>query len=775
MRARLDSIRKTEERPTVALVLSGGGAKGAAHVGALRVLEEMNIPVDVICGTSIGGMIGGMIAVGYRSKDVEDIFLSQDWGITLTDRVHPRFIPYENKMYKSKYMISIPFHYQQEVFDQRVADQDKYTSNHSSRGIQLGAKQGDDSKYGVNTLASSLPEGYVYGFNVNNLIASYTVGYQDSIAFKNLPIPFYCVASDVISCKAKIWGSGSLQGAMRSTMSIPGLFDPVRTEGMVLVDGGTRDNFPCDIARAMGADIIIGVDLSDLDPSYSQVNNLGGILSQFITMLGTDAFNKNVGLCDVFIKPDLREFNMLSFNKDAIKIMVERGEKAALEKKRELTTIQYMTSRSQTRKDVRKAVDINKEEVLINRIEFHGLTDKESQILMRRIALKVGKKMSVQDIHTAMSKIQALGAFERVTYSLTGSGEPFGLRFDCVKGPIHQFGLGFRGDSQDLVAMAINLGLNTHSLSGSALNVDLRIGRSQSAFVRYIYNSPKLPTINIDACIGYHAGELFIPNLVTIGYASHKERLYLSNINSKFFSIKVGGQFQGFMTKDGWLLKSSSSSFDLPEYARNGGYLGAFLDATHYTFNNRYYPTRGVSLHTGYEVDLAKTGIQNFIPTHNLFLDFKGVVRLGRKVAFIPDIHLCARINPNPDYDQYGKPTEFYSMSRGNFAGGTQMGQYIEQQKPFIGLNEAYAAKDLLSIVDLELRVNPVKNLFISAHAAALKDGSSVEDYLATLMPTIYAGALELGYNTFIGPLKANVHWSNFAGWQYNLSFGFEF
>ena len=124
------------------------------------------------------------------------------------------------------------------------------------------------------TSFNSMPSGYASGLNVGGLIASRTVGYQDSIDFATLPIPFACVAGDMVSCKAKYWTSGPLNTALRSTMSIPVLFEPVRYQDMILIDGGTRNNYPTDVARAMGADIIIGVVLSDDNRSYAQINNL---------------------------------------------------------------------------------------------------------------------------------------------------------------------------------------------------------------------------------------------------------------------------------------------------------------------------------------------------------------------------------------------------------------------------------------------------------------------------------------------------------------------
>ena len=270
MRTKMARIRSTERRPTVGLVLSGGGAKGAAQVGALKFIEELDIPIDLICGTSIGGLLGGLYAIGYKADELEDIFINQDWDKLLTDVVDQKYIPYSTKMYNSKYVLTIPF--------QTATD-------------LLNSSKKNDEEYKKQSFMSSLPSGYAYGFNVNNQISSLTVGYQDEMSFNDLPIPFVCVASDMISCKAKNWGSGSINTALRSTMSIPGLFEPVRTDGMVLIDGGTRNNFPTDIAKAMGADIIIAIELSDMMPGFEEVNNIGDIVSQMISMLGTDAYN----------------------------------------------------------------------------------------------------------------------------------------------------------------------------------------------------------------------------------------------------------------------------------------------------------------------------------------------------------------------------------------------------------------------------------------------------------------------------------------------------
>ena len=153
----------------------------------------------------------------------------------------------------------------------------------------------------------SLPSGFVQGLNVNSIFTSISVGYSDSLSFMDLPIPFLCVATDLVSGRAKVWHSGDINTAMRSTMSIPGLFTPVRTDGMVLVDGGMRNNFPADLAQSLGADLILGIELSDKEKDYNSIHNLADILWQGVDMLGNDSFRRNIKITDIRIKPDLHE------------------------------------------------------------------------------------------------------------------------------------------------------------------------------------------------------------------------------------------------------------------------------------------------------------------------------------------------------------------------------------------------------------------------------------------------------------------------------------
>ena len=342
MRRRMAKIRR--HRPTVALVLSGGGTKGAAHIGVIERIEELGIPVDMVLGTSMGGLVGGLYALGYTSAEMDTIVRNIDWGWAFSDKLSREYVSYTDMKYKEKYLISIPFYYEKDYFRMKVADENRFDDVMRHDVLHIGADNEDGVEMLRRNLLGSLPSGYIYGQNVSNLISSLTIGYQDSTSFQNFPKPFVCIATDMVSGKAKVWHSGKMNLAMRSTMSIPGIFAPVRTEGMVLVDGGMRDNYPTALAREMGADIIIGVDLAQKQRTYMQVNNIGDIVGQGIDMLGRETYERNVRIPDVKIKPDLHEFNMLSFSPSNIDTIIVRGKEAALAQDKLLKEVSEITS-----------------------------------------------------------------------------------------------------------------------------------------------------------------------------------------------------------------------------------------------------------------------------------------------------------------------------------------------------------------------------------------------------------------------------------------------
>ena len=385
MRQRMAEIRKV--RPTVALVLSGGGAKGTAHVPAIQYIEELGIPVDLVVGTSMGGLIGGLYSLGYTVHEMDSIVRNMDWAWALSDKLSRDYITYTDMKYKEKYLLSIPFYYERDYFRMKVADENRFDNVKQHEILHIGADNEEGADFLKHNLLGSLPSGYLYGQNVNNMISSLTVGYQDSIDFQTLPIPYVCVAADMVTGKTKIWHSGRLNDAMRSTMSIPGVFAPVKTGGMVLVDGGIRDNFPTGLAKEMGADIIIGVDLAQGRKGYLDVNNIADIAAQTLEMLGRDTYEQNITIPDVTINPHLPEYGSLSFSTEAVDSIMARGWQAAQAQDSLLRVIAARTKGKYISQNRPKAFDFQTDSLIIADVDITGVLPKEKELLKNRLNL----------------------------------------------------------------------------------------------------------------------------------------------------------------------------------------------------------------------------------------------------------------------------------------------------------------------------------------------------------------------------------------------------
>ena len=774
MRAHMDKIHKEQHRPTVGLVLSGGGAKGAAHVGVLKYLKEQEIPVDAIFGTSIGGLVGGIASLGYSPEFMDSLFRTQDWSVMLTDKIDRSYYSYQQKLYKETYILSIPFHYSDKDFQTRIDEQVRYGDPNEKR------------EFGRNSLMTSLPSGYVYGFNVNNLLSSLSVGYSDDMSFDKLPIPFFCVAADMVTVKAKNWSSGSLKTAMRSTMSIPGMFKPVRTEGMVLVDGGVRNNFPVDLAKSMGCDIIIGVSLSDKAPSYSQVNNLLDIVSQFITMLGYESMSKNKSAPDVFIKPRLDGYNMLSFNPVAIDTMIRRGYESASVKSRELAEVKKMVKGAKPYLNGPRAVDINKKPVQIYSIEFKGLTNSESRYLHKVIKIKAGSYVDKAIMDDVMAKLEATGSFSTVSYSILGDSEPYKLVLDCVKGPLHQLGMGVRFDTEEWASFLFNVGFNAHKLNGLKFDLNAKIGRTQMLGGRASLDVSWLPTINFDAKVINVSASIY-PDLSgateEAGWGGHFERLYLSNLKWKRMDFNLGAQYRYYS-----LSPKSKYGYDIymqnPDLTR-GGFLGVFGNGTFYTMDRSYYPSKGIKLTFGADYDFLKYGGGAFDPIFTSYINFNTVIPFGDGFALLPELHVRAMLENDFTPAGYDAENPKFSLSHKNYVGGMIPSRYIDGQIPFIGFGNVYQAGPLVGVAQLGLR-GRFGNFYVTATGGYFQEyykyGDIIdkENILKSLIPAAWGGGLEFAYVTPLGPVRVLGAWSPRTGvfaqdFGLYISLGFDF
>jgi len=310
---------KPANRLKVGLVLGGGGAKGAAHVGVLKAIEEAGIPIDYIAGTSIGSIVGGLYSCGYRSGDIEEMFLGQQWTTLLSDRNDEQKKDVIKTVNGVTYVFGYPIH---------------------------GRRQkGEKPSIGL-----------LRGEAVIELLDSMT-GRRDSISFDKLPIPFRCVAVDIKTRNEVVLSSGRLPIAMRASMAIPGAFKPVRMGDWRLVDGGVLNNLPVDVVKDMGADIVIAIDLTQnkhktREFSLKESLGIGGALDWLVSRPDWKKYNENREAADIYINPQL-DFSATDFKEERIREMIAVGKEEGdkwLDRLKELKKEIYKTKSKSKKK-----------------------------------------------------------------------------------------------------------------------------------------------------------------------------------------------------------------------------------------------------------------------------------------------------------------------------------------------------------------------------------------------------------------------------------------
>ena len=763
MRAKMDRIRR--RRPTVALVLSGGGAKGAAHVGVLKYIEEVGIPVDMVLGTSMGGLVGGLYAIGYSPEFLDSLMRTADWDLALSDKVPQELVAYRQKKYKEKYFASVPFIYDVKDLFNRNPEESLQDRN---RGLHFGAGDESGERTLRDNLFGSLPSGYIFGHNVNNIFSGLTVGYQGYVDFTTLPIPYFCIATEMVSGLAYLWHEGDLNTALRSTMSIPGIFAPVKTGDKIFVDGGMRNNYPTDIAREMGADIIIGVELSDRDMTYQDINNIADLIWQAVDILGRDSFKKNVNIPDITVKPDLHEFNMMSFDTESVSTIIQRGYDAAVAHKEEIEDLKRRLGPDETEFQSPPAVDLGQIPIVLSAMSFEGISRDEADYLMGKLSIKPWDKVYKKDIEEAVSTILATGSFDFVRYELLGESQVFTLNIICQKGPAHQAGIGMRFDTETVVSALFNLGLNVHRIRGSAWDFTLKIASNPYLGVHYSLRFPDFPTLNAE-----FNGSFTNANFITSGslgsteggmnfrYGKFAQRFYFSDLNWKRADIKLGIKNEYFAVTS--LL---SESFIPQEYDRTNlrnDFLVFFAEGRNDTFDNGYFPTRGYNIGGSYQYVIGGL-ITETNPVHIVQLDASKIIRTGGVLDIIPSIYTRCAI---------GQQLPVAYM---NIAGGSLAGRYMEQQVPFIGINYAVPLSDKMVKMDLDFRFHLTSNNWLTFKGGIIKDSDHFDRDLLWTGDTTYGVGAEYAYNTIMGPLKFNVHYTNLTNsFGAYLSFGYDF
>src|SRR5690348_14570801 len=430
------------QTPRVGIALSGGAARGLAHIGVLRVLEQAGVPVDVIAGTSMGSVLGGLYAVGYDAAQLETIVTAQAWPRLLTDPVDRRDLSVDRKISEDRFLLTLPIEH---------------------GGIHL-------------------PRGVVAGQRIWELLTRLTWSAHGVRDFRRLPVPFAAVATDLETGRAVVLDHGFLPDAIRASMALPSVFAPVEVEGRVLIDGGVVRNLPAQDARALGADVLICSDVTDpLEPRDSIVS-LVDVLVQSMSFRIWDSEPAQRAQCDVLITPDVRGFQAFGFER--ADELIARGEAAA---RAALLQIEQLAAKvGAQRRPARRTPLVEPDSVLLVAVRF------DPPVLGLTIGLRTPVWISPEALGEHIERLYATGRFASVRYRLdaVGEGEGEGEGGDPARRvltvltsprPVGRFGLGLRYDSRYkasvLLARTLGSDLEVHARLGQQIDAGLeRLG-----------------------------------------------------------------------------------------------------------------------------------------------------------------------------------------------------------------------------------------------------------------------------------------------------------
>lgn len=427
----------------IGLALSGGGARGLAHIGVLKVLDEMQIQVDCIAGTSSGAVIGGLYAIGCSALEIEEIFLQMEW---------------------------------EDIFDEKIDRQDTYIGN--KRWKPYASFFFDVE----NNFLPNLPQAFLSGNNLINIFFDQTYSVCHIRDFDQFAIPFRCTATNILDGEQKIFSGGSLHEALRASMSFPSVLQPFKYAGQMLIDGGIINNLPAEVAREMGAEFIIGVQANSGLKSEPELETLIDVLDQTINLGITRNVDKSLEICDILITPDLEEMTILDFEKK--KEIIELGEMAAR---------QYFDSHDidlPSRKQQKKT-DKLPDLISFSRIKVEGNAFLSAAKTREFVGLNTNQLYSKKEILNAFREAYNFDLFKFIYPVIEKTDNSYILIIKLQEKKRSRYGLDISYSEDDEIAVGISLEMNNVIQKNSKFFANIQAGDNNELNLDYVKNFGK--------------------------------------------------------------------------------------------------------------------------------------------------------------------------------------------------------------------------------------------------------------------------------------------
>jgi len=714
------ALYPNENRPKIGLVLSGGGAKGIAHIGVLKVLEELGIRPDYIAGTSMGSIVGGLYAIGYSVAELDSITTRMDWSEVLSDNISLYEVSMEEKAHFNNYISEFTF---------------------------------DENK------GLSLPSGLIQGQKVHTKFSSLAWRVAGISDFDDYPIPFRCVATNLLSGKPVVFSEGDLVSALRASMSIPSVFAPVKKDSLLLIDGGVTRNYPVEEVIRMGADIVIGVYVgTKRQIKEDELQSLIDILGHTGFLGGVKDSEEQMKLVDIEIIPDMTKYGSDNFSK--AEGIIEEGKKAAIAMLPKLEAL--AESQKQYEKSPIKTLPSN-DSLKFSSIVFRGNKNTRSELLYDLSSLEPNIWYKPADINRAIERLYGTGYFDKVTYHIVYDEDSlYMLTFNCAEKAKGAIKFAVKYDSYFGPAIRLNMTLKNTILKNDKLFVPVEISPNPYAKVYYQKSMNNFKHFSV----------------FCYGSAEGNEVPFYSN--SDTINVRIGKMYQSYLSGSAGV-SISGNTRNLASIEWQWNYCRqAYKEGLNQQLNLKYQEFQNYKLSVAYEYNSYD---RRYFPNYGRDLEFRATTTIKplQKTFYLRDSTI-KQVQTDEYHQVFFRYTRVYCLGALHimpqfitaytwgdpqnmdyyFLGGdAHMNRY--HLLSFYGYKGYKLSADAFYIGSLEMYQEVGNQVFISCGANYARFYTEIDEELKDFRKgNYYGGMLGLGMLTKIGPIWGK--WSQVPG-----------
>ncbi|HHT8813936.1 putative esterase of the alpha-beta hydrolase superfamily [Flavobacterium psychrophilum] len=712
----------SSRRLKIGLVLSGGGAKGFAHIGVLKEIERAGIKIDYIGGTSMGAIIGGLYASGYNASQLDSIFKETNFDELVQD-----FVPRKNKTFYEKsndelYALSLPF-----------------------------------QKFKI-----TIPKGLSKGMYNYNLISKLTHNVRHVQDFSKLKIPFLCVATNLETGEEKVFKNGCLPLVLSASSAFPSLFSPVEIDGDLYVDGGVTNNYPVEEVRKMGADVIIGVDVQDDLKDRESLNSVLVILNQISNYQTIEKMREKKLQTDIYIKPNIEGFSVVSFDRG--EQIVNKGIEAALlvREKLERLGTHYQETPENT-----KGID----SLHIQEIGIEGNENYTRSYVIGKLRFKPGSKISYSDLHNGINNLNATQNFSSLNYKLTKQDNQDNLIINVKENPVKTyFKLGVHYDDLFKSSALVNVTQRNLYFKNDVASLDVILGDAFRYNLDYYIDNgfhwsfgfkSKLNQFKRASETDFNDGKTLqnkgLEN-INIDYLDLSNQAYLQTIFAQKFLFGIGVEHK-------YINVTANLSANTRKYLDKNNYMSLIGFLKYDSFSNKYFPKRGWYF---------MGDIQSFLSSSNHYDDFTRFTSLKADVGIVQTVFkkVAVKLQTEGGFLVDTKTNTVFDYVLGGY-GFTK----INNLKPFYGYNYLDLSGNSYVKASLSFDYEFIKKNHLNLCSNFANIGNNIFDTNAWISSPKYTGyALGYGIETLVGPIEIKQSWSPETGKSFTwFTVGFVF